>query len=114
MQCSNNYQQSAVTLGTFAFPTLTGATTTNLTVELTTAATGSSGNFWVGGSGTQTINASQSTAASNAAISEVTTAVSSNLDLTKPLFCDLNLAAATANITNVTTNVLTIKPAPGT
>jgi len=105
------YGQSTVTLATIVVPTQTGAVTTDACVNLTVAATGSSGNFWASMIGplTETIN---STGVSVTA-GEVTTAVSSNLDLTKGMYMSLNLGAGTANITGITVNGVQIRPVNG-
>ena len=110
LKAANQYAQSPVTLATFLFPTQAAAVTTNGCVNLNVAATGSSGNFWVNGNANQMLNSSQV----GAVVGDVTTAVSSNLDLTKGLYFTLNMAAATASVTSLTVNSLTIRTVPGT
>lgn len=106
------FGQSPVTLSTVVIPTQTGAVTTGGCFTLATAATGASGTFWSStpfGPFTETIN---STGVSVTA-GEVTSAVSSAVDLTKGLYFTINLGATTANITGVTVNQLQVRPASG-
>lgn len=105
------YGQTIRTLNTVVLPTQTGAVTTDGCFNITTAATGASGNFWVGTIGpvTEAINSTGVTVAGM----DVTTAVSSNLDLTKDMYLAINLAAGTANITGVTPNIVQLRPVNG-
>jgi hypothetical protein len=113
LNVAKNFNQSPVTLATIVVPTQTGAVTTDFCVRVTINATGSSGTIWAGmpsGPLTQTIN---STGVSVTA-GEVTTAVSSTVDLTGGLYFTINLGAGTANITSVTVNNLHMAPVPTT
>lgn len=105
------YGQTIRTLDTVLLPTQTGAVTTNGCFNMTTAATGTSGTFWVGTLGpvTEAINSTGVTVSGM----DVTTAVSSTLDLTKDMYLAINLAAGTANITGVTPNIVSIRPVNG-
>ena len=108
LKAANQYLQSAVTLDTILLPTQTGAVTTTGCFSLSVAATGSSGTFWVGTLGPIAEAINSTGVVVNGM--DVTTAVSSALDLTKGLYFSLNLAAGTANITGVTVNGLVLKP----
>lgn len=111
LKAATAYGQSSVTLGTVLLPTQTGAVTTDGCFNLTTAATGSSGTFWTS-TPTGLLEAINSTGVVVQGM-EVTTAASSAIDLTKPMYLSVNLAAGTANITSVTVNGLQIRPVNG-
>jgi hypothetical protein len=102
LQMSTAYLQSPVTLSTLTFATQTQAAAG--TIQgcwiITTAATGASGTFW-SSSPTLWTNTLNSTPAQTVAGSvDVTTAVSSAVDLTKNVYLSLNLAnTVAANIT---------------
>lgn len=102
-----NFGQSLVTLSNLGFATVTATVNGNGCFTIQTATTGTSGTVW--GSA---IGAQESNAATNAALAgaDQTTAVSSAIDLTKPLYLQLQAACATANCTNLTVNNLQIKP----
>lgn len=104
LQLANQYGQSPITAATVAFAAQTGAVTTNICFDLNVAATGSSGNFWASSIATENINGGPTPIVA----SDVTTAVSSNIDLTKGIYASINLGATTANITSVTVNSLRV------
>lgn len=106
LKAANNYGQSPVTLSTIVLPTQAAAVTTDGCFTVSVAATGASGTFWTGGSLVQTLN---STGVASVA-GEVTTAVSSAVDLTKGIYFSVNIAATTASVTAAKVNSLWIKP----
>jgi hypothetical protein len=106
-----NYAQSPVTVSSVTFPTLTlgAAGTFAGCFQITTAATGSSGTFWGATDGPflLTLNSTQAPVTAT----DVSTAVSSAVDLTKNLYLSVNMADTTANnITGPIINELVIKP----
>lgn len=111
LTASTLYGQTIRVLDTVVFTTQTGAVTTDGCFNLTTAVVGASGTFWAGTLGpiTEAINSTGVTVAGM----DVTTAVSGTLDLTKGVYLNLNLAAGTANITGVTTNIFQLRPVNG-
>lgn len=111
LNATNFFNQSPVTLTTVLGTTQTGAVSNDVCFNLVTATTGASGNFWAGldGALVQSLAAGASTTGG-----EGTSAVSSNLNLSKGLYFTLNLGATTANITSNTVEVVTIRPVPTT
>ena len=112
LQASTAFEQSSVTLDTVLIPTQTGAVTTTGCFNIQTAVTGSSGKFWASTLGPVGEAINSTGVVVNGM--DVTTAVSSAVDLTKGIYLELVLGATTANITSVTVNNLTVRPTPGT
>lgn len=113
LQMATAYLQSPVTLSTLTFATQTQAAAGTIQGcwVITTAATGSSGTFW-SSTPTAWTNTLNSTPAQTVAASvDVTTAVSSAVDLTKNVYLSLNLAnTVAANITGPQALQFTITP----
>jgi hypothetical protein len=108
LQVSNNLLQSPATIDAIALPTATGATAWYGCFKVQTAVTGATGKFWGGGQVTET----QGTTTLSTATTIATTALpaSGQPNLTNGVWFELNLAAATANITGVTVNSLWLEP----
>lgn len=106
---TNTYGQSPVTLASIIEITQAAAVTGVGCFTVQTAAVGASGTFWSTGSMVQTLNSS----GAGTAATDAGTAVSSALDLTKPLYFSLNVSATTASVTALTVNQLTIRAVNG-
>jgi hypothetical protein len=113
LNLSTAYNQSPVTLSTATYGTYTQAaagTQTGCWI-ITTAATGASGTFWAQGTGLflNILNSAPTT--TTGATADVTTAVSSTVDLTKNVYLALNMTGTgSANITGPQALVFTITP----
>lgn len=113
LQMATAYLQSPVTLSTLTFTTQTQAApgTIQGCWVITTAATGASGTFWASTPvpWTNTLNSTPSQTV--AASVDVTTAVSSAVDLTKNVYLSLNMSnTVAANITAPQALQFTITP----
>lgn len=109
---SNKYAQSPVTVSTVALSTQTRAAagTFQGCWFLSTAATGSSGNFWAMGYG-NFVEFLNSAPATQIIGTDASAAVSSNIDLTKGIYLSINLQeTGSQNITVPIINMLSINP----
>jgi hypothetical protein len=113
LQMTNTYLQSPVTLSTITFATQTEAAAGTIQGcwVITTAATGASGTFWSSSPTlwTNTLNSTPSQTVSGSV--DVTTAVSSSVDMTKNIYMSLNFGSTSANnITAPQALIFTITP----